>query len=130
MLLQRILNLLVLKSINLLNPVLHLLAFTLQPQVQLTLQLEGLLLLSFALVYLAVMPLQLCDDFLFFQFQLAKVTLNFLGSLKFFVGLLLIVNLPSLLHVFLVLDHAFIGHDLFFLDRRKEIIPVELLDFS
>ena len=130
MLLQRLLNLLVLTSVNLLDPVLHLLALVLQPQIQLALQLDGLLFLRLALCYLRVMPLQLIDDLLFFELHLANVTLDFLGPLELLVRLLFIVNLPSLLHVFLLCDHALICRGLLPLDRGEKIVPIELLDLG
>ena len=68
LLLQGLLQLLVLKSVHLLDPVLSLSALLREPQIQLAFQLYRLLFLQFALTNLSIVLLKLCDDFLLFEF--------------------------------------------------------------
>ena len=123
-----LLQLFVLKSIHLLDPVLHFFALLRQPQVQLALQLYRLLFLLFALNDLSLVLLELRDNFLLLKLKFTQVSLDFLLSFKFLIRLFLIVDLPGLLHVFLLLLNAFFCHHLLLLHVLEELILIELLD--
>ena len=128
LLFQGLLDLLLLESVDLLDPVLHLLSFILQPQVELPLQLHGLLFLSLALGHLGIVPLQLRDHLLLLQLQLAVITLDLFRALQLLVSLLFIVDLPGLLHVPILLLNAFSGHQLLLFEVLEEFVVVQLLD--
>ena len=123
-----LLQLFVLKSIHLLDPVLHIFALLRQPQVQLALQLNRLLFLLLALSDLSVVLLELRDDFLFLKLHFTQVSLDFLVSFKFLIRLFLIVDLPGLLHVLFLLMNAFFCHHLLLLHVGQELILIELFD--
>ena len=106
---------------------LHLFAFLSHAQIELSLQLDRLLLLVSAILDLSIVPLQLHDDLLLFEFQLARVSLDLLFTLGLFIGLLLIVDLPGELHVFLLLSHSFLRHHLLLLNTLQQLIPIKLL---
>ena len=128
LLLQSLHDLLVLQSIDFFDPVLHLFSLILESLVQLALQLDGLLLLSLTLRDLSIMSLQLSDDFLLLEFQFAHVPLDFLRALQLLIRLLLIVNLPRLLHVSLLLVDSLFRHDLLIVKVGEKLVTIQLLD--
>lgn len=126
--LQGLLDLLLLKSVDLFDPVLQFLALLLEPQVELALQLDGLLFLGLALGDLLVVSLQLGDDLLFLELELPVVPLDLLRAFELLVRLLLVVNLPSLLIVAFLLMDSFLRLRLLLLQVLKQLVAVQLLD--
>ena len=106
---------------------LHLFAFFSHAQIELSLQLNGLLLLVLAILDLSIVPLQLHNDFLLFEFQLASVSLDLLLALSLLIGFFLVVDLPGEFHVFFLLSHAFLRHHLLVLNTLQQLIPIKLL---
>ena len=94
--------------------------------VQIALQLDGLILLNLFIGNLNFVLLLLSNDRLLLEFNLTKVSLHFLLSFQLLMMLLFVVDMPVFLMLFLLLFDSLDRHVLLILDVLKQFIAIEL----
>lgn len=74
------------------------------------------------------MAVQFLDHFQLLKLELPDIALDFLLPLSPLVRLLLIVDLPCLLHIVFLFINSCLCLRLFLLDRLEELVSIQLLD--